>query len=167
MQRRTWCQWSTLASLALLSASGLAQEHGHPGAGGGHPEGRPEGGHAEAPRGEPHEGPRGYQRVTEPHGWDQRPSNFDRGAYRHNYQASRAYRVGPYHRPEGWRPHRWVYGEFLPRAYWAPSYLIGDYWLFSLEVPPAGYEWVREGNDALLIDTTTGEILQVEYGVFA
>jgi hypothetical protein len=26
---------------------------------------------------------------------------------------------------------------------------------------------VRDGNDALLIDTTSGEILQVEYGVFA
>jgi hypothetical protein len=26
---------------------------------------------------------------------------------------------------------------------------------------------VRDGNDALLIDTGSGEILQVEYGVFA
>jgi len=26
---------------------------------------------------------------------------------------------------------------------------------------------VRDGNDALLIDTNTGEILQVEYGVFS
>jgi Ni/Co efflux regulator RcnB len=39
--------------------------------------------------------------------------------------------------------------------------------LHRLEVPPAGYEWVRDGNDAMLIDTTSGEILQVEYGVFA
>jgi Ni/Co efflux regulator RcnB len=34
-------------------------------------------------------------------------------------------------------------------------------------VPPMGFEWVRDDTDALLIDTNTGEILQVEYGVFA
>jgi Ni/Co efflux regulator RcnB len=33
-------------------------------------------------------------------------------------------------------------------------------------VPPAGYEWVRVGDDALLIDVNTGEVLQAEYGVF-
>jgi hypothetical protein len=30
-----------------------------------------------------------------------------------------------------------------------------------------GYEWVRDGNDAILVNTDSGEILQVEYGVFA
>jgi Ni/Co efflux regulator RcnB len=105
--------------------------------------------------------------VTEPHGWDARPANVDRGAYQHNYQAARSFRIGPYRRPPGWTAHRWSYGEILPRAYWAPQYLIADYWLFALEVPPAGYEWVRDGSDALLIDTNSGEILQVEYGVFA
>jgi hypothetical protein len=49
----------------------------------------------------------------------------------------------------------------------APQYLIGDYWLFGLEVPPVNYEWVRDGNDALLVDTNSGDILQVEYGVFS
>jgi Ni/Co efflux regulator RcnB len=105
--------------------------------------------------------------VTEPKGWDARPGSVDRGAYQHNFQAARSFRIGPYHRPRGWSARRWGYGEILPRAYWAPQYLIGDYWLFALEVPPAGYEWVRDGSDALLIDTNTGEILQVEYGVFA
>jgi Ni/Co efflux regulator RcnB len=151
-----------LASLLLLSASGFAQEHGRPAGGA-----RAEAPRPEAPRGEPHEGPRGYQRVTEPHGWDQRPATVDRGAYQHNFQAARAYHAGPWRGPRGWRPHHWVFGEFLPRAYWGPQFILGDYWLFSLEVPPVGYEWVRDGNDALLVSTTTGEILQVEYGVFA
>ena len=147
---------SLAAALVLLGATALAEpQHGRPAAP-----------HA-APRGEPHEGPRGYTRVTEPHGWDARPSNVDRGAYQHNFQAARSYHIGPYRRPAGWRAHRWGYGEILPRAYWGPQYVIGDYWLFALEVPPAGYEWVRDGADALLIDTTSGEILQVEYGVFA
>jgi Ni/Co efflux regulator RcnB len=154
----SWALWVVLASGA--SSVAQAQEHGREGA----PHAAPE--HA-APRGEPHEGPRGYQRPAAPHGWDARPQQADRGAYQHNYQAARSYHIGPYRRPPGWSAHRWGYGEILPRAYWAPQYLIGDYWLFGLEVPPVNYEWVRDGNDALLIDTNTGAILQVEYGVFA
>jgi Ni/Co efflux regulator RcnB len=119
-----------------------------------------------APRGEPHDGPRGYQRVNEPHGWNNRPASVDRGAYQHNFQAARSFHIGPYHRPGGWAPRHWGYGQILPRAYWAAPYLLADYWLFALEVPPAGYEWVRDDSDALLVNTSNGEILQVEYGVF-
>ncbi len=115
---------------------------------------------------EPHPGPQGYQRLHEPQGWNNRPHDFDRGAYQHNFQAARSFHIGPYHRPAGWRDHHWVFGEVLPRAYWAPEYLIADYWLFALEVPPAGYEWVRDGADAMLVSTGDGTILQVEYGVF-
>ena len=116
---------------------------------------------------EPHAGPSGYQRVTEPSGWNARPPTVNRTTYQHNYQAARSYRIGPYHRPAGWVSRHWGYGDRLPRAYWGAQYLIGDYWLFALEVPPAGYEWVRVGDDALLIDVNTGEVLQAEYGVFA
>ena len=92
---------------------------------------------------------------------------MNRNEYQHNYQAGRTYRIGPYHPPAGWAPRRWAYGQILPRAYWAPEYLIADYWLFGLEVPPPEYEWVRDGADAILVSTVTGEILQVEYSVFA
>ena len=152
-------------SLAALlfggTGSALAAEPEH---GGGAPHGAS---HAAPARGEPHEGPRGYSRVSEPHGWNARPATVDRGAYQHNFQAARSFHIGPYRRPAGWAAHHWAYGQILPRGYWAAPYLIADYWLFALEVPPAGYEWVRDGNDALLIDTNSGEILQVEYGVFA
>ena len=115
---------------------------------------------------EPHAGPSGYQRPAAPQGWDARPKTVDRAAYQHNFQAARAYKVGPYQRPSGWVNRRWGFGDRLPRAYWGPQYLLADYWLFGLEVPPVDYEWVRVGSDALLISTSTGEVLQVEYGVF-
>jgi Ni/Co efflux regulator RcnB len=155
--------WMCSVLLAAVTATAaLAQEHGRPG-------GPPGGAHGAPaqPRGEPHEGPLGYQRPAEPQGWNARPAQVDHATYQHNYRAARSYHIGPYRRPPGWTAHRWGYGEILPRAYWGPQYLIGDYWLFGLEVPPVNYEWVRDGNDALLIDTNTGEILQVEYGVFA
>jgi Ni/Co efflux regulator RcnB len=120
-----------------------------------------------APQGEPHRGPSGYHRVAPPKGWNARPATVDRGAYQHNFRAARSFHVGPYHRPAGWVAHSWTYGEILPRAYWTSEYILADYWLFALEVPPAGYEWVRDGTDALLVNVDSGEILQVEYGVFA
>ena len=143
-----------LAALALAaSAPALAQHEEHPG-------GRPEA------RGEPHPGPHGYERVAEPHGWNTRPAAVDHKAYEHNFQAARVYHVGVYHRPHGWVSHRWAYGQILPRAYWAAPYILADYWLFALEVPPVGYEWVRDDTDAILVNVSTGQILQVEYGVF-
>jgi hypothetical protein len=82
------------------------------------------GARAVRPAAEPHPGPQGYQRVTEPHGWDARPATVDRGAYQHNFQAARSFKIGPYHRPAGWTAHRWGYGEILPRAYWAAPYIL-------------------------------------------
>jgi Ni/Co efflux regulator RcnB len=148
---------AAIASISLAGTAAAQQEH------------RPEGGRPEArppAHGEAHAGPHGYQRVTEPHGWNARPATVDRPAYQHNFRAARSFHIGPYHRPPGWVAHRWAYGQILPRAYWAPQFIIGDYWLFALEVPPAGYEWVRDDDDALLVNIQTGEILQVEYGVF-
>jgi Ni/Co efflux regulator RcnB len=145
-----------LAVALLLATATMAAEPEHGG-----------GARPAVPKAEPHPGPRGYQRVTEPTGWNARPATVDRATYQHNFQAARSYKVGPYHRPAGYVARRWAYGQILPRAYWAAPFILADYWLFALEVPPAGYEWVRVGNDALLVSTVSGEVLQVEYGVFA
>lgn len=146
---------AVLLAAPAFTAPAMAEEHEHPGGPGG------------AGPGEPHPGPHGYQRPAEPQGWNARPKTFQRSDYQHNYQAARSFHIGPYHRPAGWVDHHWVFGEFLPHAYWAPNYFIADYWLFALEVPPVGFEWVRVDADALLINTANGEVLQVEYGVFA
>ncbi len=148
-----------LALALAASAPALAQheEHGGPQQ---KEHGRPEA------HGEPHAGPTHYQRVTEPEHWNERPATVDRAHYEHNYQAARVYHIGVYHRPHGWVAHRWAYGQILPRAYWAAPYIIADYWLFALDVPPIGFEWVRDDTDAILVNVSTGQIIQVEYGVF-
>ena len=148
------------AAIAAISGAAAAQPDRHDDGRGGD--------HAAAQRhAEPHQGPRGYSRPSEPAGWNARPHSVDRGAYQHNFQAARTYHIGPYHSPRGWAYRSWSYGQILPRAYWGSQYILGDYWLFGLEVPPIGFEWVRSGPDALLININTGEILQVEYSVFA
>ncbi len=147
-------------ALCLIGSSALAQHER------GREQGREHGGRAEARQAEPHPGPQGYPRVMEPRGWNNRPGKVDRRAYQHNFQATRPFRIGPYYQPHGWEYRRWGYGEILPRAYWAAPYLVMDYWLFGLDVPPLGFEWVRVGADALLTNMQTGEVLQAVYGVF-
>lgn len=72
----------------------------------------------------------------------------------------------------GWRPQRgfyyrrWAYGEFLPFGWYDQPYWVGNYWDYDLPVPPFGYNWVRVGDDVLLINLQTGFVAEVIYGVF-
>jgi Ni/Co efflux regulator RcnB len=51
-------------------------------------------------------------------------------------------------------------------VFFATDYWINNWTYFGLGAPPPGCVWVRYGNDALLIDEDTGEVIQVVYGVF-
>jgi Ni/Co efflux regulator RcnB len=88
------------------------------------------------------------------------------GDYHQNFTAQRHFHAGAYQRPQGWYSHHWVFGEYLPALFWAQNYWLADYVDFGLPPPPYGAVWVRNGNDALLIDQDTGEIITVEYDVF-
>jgi Ni/Co efflux regulator RcnB len=102
-----------------------------------------------------------------PSNWNQYPRQFDRQTYQRNFTASRQFHWHNYNRPNGWYYQRWTYGEIFPRIFWAEDYWLTDYWMFDLPIPPYGYVWVRYGDDALLIDRYNGEVLEVEYGLFA
>jgi Ni/Co efflux regulator RcnB len=92
------------------------------------------------------------------------PRNFS--AYQRNFNAPRHFRAPGYQRPRGWYAHRWTYGEILPALFWASDFWLNDFGDYGLEPPPPGTVWVRDGNDALLIDQVSGQIIQVDYGVF-
>jgi Ni/Co efflux regulator RcnB len=83
-----------------------------------------------------------------------------------NVQASRQFHNGDYRQPAGYQARHWSYGERLPHAYYARDYWLMDYLAFGLFAPPDGLVWVRVGNDALLIDEISGDVVQVDYGVF-
>ena len=93
-------------------------------------------------------------------------ARVDVSAFHKNFDAPNHYHYGDYHGPAGYSYHRWGYGDNLPREYWAQNYWLNNYLNFGLIGPPDGYVWVRYGPDAVLIDEDTGEIIQVEYGVF-
>jgi hypothetical protein len=81
-------------------------------------------------------------------------------------QAFERVRTAPFVYPPGWGYQRWLVGAFLP-----PVFLVRDYWypdwdLIGLPPPPPDYQWVRYGSDLLLVDLTTGEVIDVVYDVF-
>jgi Ni/Co efflux regulator RcnB len=90
----------------------------------------------------------------------------DFSSYHRNFNAPQRFHAPSYRRPQGWYSHRWVYGETLPALFWAPQFWLNDYVDFELPPPPPGTVWVRDGDDALLIDRYSGEIVEVDYGVF-
>jgi len=80
--------------------------------------------------------------------------------------ASQRFHYGDYRRPQGWYDHRWASGDILPALFFGQEYWIDNYAYFGLDYPPLGTVWIRGGNDALLIDRRTGEVIRVDYGLF-
>lgn len=78
----------------------------------------------------------------------------------------RAVAGGVYHYPHGYTYHRWVVGRPLPRAFLAPAYFYAGYAALGLIAPPPNYQWVRYGPDLLLVDLSTGNVVDIRYGVF-
>ncbi|HEX3809737.1 MAG TPA: RcnB family protein [Rhizomicrobium sp.] len=86
--------------------------------------------------------------------------------YRGNFRSARRYHYANWRRPGGWYAHRWGYGQRLPGGWYGRDYWLTNYVSFGLIAPPDNYQWIREGDDAVLVDIDTGEIIRVQYGVF-
>lgn len=54
----------------------------------------------------------------------------------------------------------------MPRPWFARDYWITDWAIYGLWAPIDGLIWVRIGNDAVLIDPVTAEIVGIEYSLF-
>lgn len=104
--------------------------------------------------------------------WDRRDwgrqarPRYDRRYYPPVFRPARRYHVPVYRPPIGFYSRSWVFGEVLPRGWYGPEHRLLDWWDFGLPVPPVGYEWVRVGDDALLVDEFTGRIVQVVHNLF-
>ena len=72
----------------------------------------------------------------------------------------------PWIAPRGFTYRRFTLGERVPSVLLAATYFLTNYALYGLAPPPAGYIWIREGSDAVLVDRYTGEVVQVEYDIF-
>lgn len=53
---------------------------------------------------------------------------------------------------------RWAKGQRFDRRHAANYRVVNNYRNYRLSAPPRGYQWVRSGNDAVLIALTSGVI---------
>lgn len=74
--------------------------------------------------------------------------------------------IGQYYYPDGYGYERWDVGQRLPYIFLSQNYWFDDYMEYGISPPPWGYEWIRYGPDLLLVDVYSGQIVDVEYGVF-
>jgi Ni/Co efflux regulator RcnB len=90
---------------------------------------------------------------------------YDQRQWRPSYRAPRRYKAPRYYAPRGYYVRTWYYNDYLPWGWYTPSYYL-NWWSYGLPAPPIGTEWVRVGDDALLVDVWTGRVLTIYYDIF-
>jgi hypothetical protein len=75
--------------------------------------------------------------------------------------------LAPFVYPNGWAYRRWAVGAILPPLFLAPAYFYADWATLGLDPPQPGFQWVRYGPDLLLVNVTTGAVVDTVYGVFS
>ena len=76
------------------------------------------------------------------------------------------FRVGFYYDPFGWNYRPYSIGWRLWPSYYSSRYWIHDPWQYRLPYAPPGYRWIRYWDDAILVDTWTGEVVDVIHNFF-
>ncbi|MGZ6020083.1 MAG: RcnB family protein [Phenylobacterium sp.] len=94
------------------------------------------------------------------------PPHWQAGRFPPVMFAHDRFRAGYYRTPYGYYSRAWVFGDFLPRPWFARDYWLDDFLDFDLPYPPPGFVWVRVGPDALMIDRFTGRVVQVVRDIF-
>lgn len=92
--------------------------------------------------------------------------HWSAGRYPHSYSSHRRFHIRPYVFPYGFYGFNWGYGQILPQAFFVDDYVLEDWWNYDLPAPPPGYDWVRVGDDAVLVDEYSGRIVQVVRALF-
>jgi len=99
--------------------------------------------------------------------WDRSWRNdtrYDWSNYRSRYRDH--YRLGRYYDPFGSGYRRFSIGIQIGQPFYSQRYWISDPWQYRLPQAGPGYQWVRYYNDVLLIDTWSGEVVDVIYDFF-
>ncbi|MFC7535877.1 RcnB family protein [Sphingomonas sp. GCM10030256] len=97
------------------------------------------------------------------HDWRQ-DGRYDWRGHRNRHRS--LYRFGLYYDPFGYSYRPYNVGWPIRSRYWGSNYWIQDPWMYRLPPAYGPYRWVRYWDDALLIDTRTGRVVDVIYSVF-
>lgn len=85
---------------------------------------------------------------------------------RHRDRNRSLFRLGFYFDPFGWSYRRYGIGWRLWPSYYSSYYWLNDPWTYRLPYAPWPYRWVRYYDDALLVNTMTGQVVDVMYDFF-
>jgi Ni/Co efflux regulator RcnB len=97
------------------------------------------------------------------HDW-RHDHRYDWSSYRNRYRS--LFHLGSYYDPYGWGYRRWSVGYSLWPSYYGSNYWLDDPWSYRLPPAYGPYRWVRYYDDAVLVNTYTGEVVDVVYNFF-
>jgi Ni/Co efflux regulator RcnB len=87
--------------------------------------------------------------------------------YRRTITTKKHYDAGAFTAPSGYTYSRYELGGHVPDVLRSDDGLVlTGYSTYALQAPPHGLTWIRVGNDALLVDRKTGEVVETDYGLF-
>ena len=100
--------------------------------------------------------------------WNRAWRNNNRYNWRHYRAANRrAFRLGRYYAPNSnYSYRRLSIGFTLGSLFFGNRYLINDPWQYRLPEVYGPYKWVRYYDDVLLVNTYSGEVVDVIYDFF-
>ena len=76
------------------------------------------------------------------------------------------FHLGFYYDPFGWNYRPYQVGWRLWPSYYSSNYWLNDPWQYRLPYAPPGMRWIRYYDDAILVDTWNGEVVDVIYNFF-
>jgi nickel/cobalt transporter regulator len=84
--------------------------------------------------------------------------------YRNRHRST--FHLGIYYDPFGWDYRPYQVGWRLWPGYYSSRYWIDDPSFYRLPYAPPGTRWIRYWDDAVLVDTFTGEVVDVIHNFF-
>jgi hypothetical protein len=106
-------------------------------------------------------------RRTSHHRWSgdwRRDRRYDWWDWRRRHRS--IFHLGFYFDPFGWNYRRYNIGWRLWPSYYSSRYWLHDPWYYRLPYAPPGYRWIRYHDDAILVDTWDGRVVDVIYNFF-
>ncbi len=102
------------------------------------------------------------------HNWDRNWRNDSRYDWqRYRYSNRNLFSVGRYYAPfDNYRYSRFSIGLRIGQPFYSDRYWLNDPWRYRLPPAYAGTRWVRYYDDVLLVDTYSGQVLDVIYDFF-
>jgi len=91
-------------------------------------------------------------------------SKYDWQNHRRHHRS--IFHLGFYYDPFGWNYNPFEIGWRMWPSYYSSRYWINDPWYYRLPYAPPGTRWVRYYDDAILVDTWSGQVVDVIYNFF-